>query len=155
MSKRHTAIPASYVIFRRGDEILLTLRQNTGYFDGWYVVPSGHIEEGELPIDGALREVEEEVGLMLDRTKLRLAHTMYRTKHDDTGDRADYFFVVDTWEGKPINKEPMKCKEIAWFPLGALPEKVMPHVRDALEAIQKGEMYSELGLDRIVQSPID
>jgi 8-oxo-dGTP diphosphatase len=85
------------------------LRQNTGYFDGWYVVPSGHVEAGELPTDGAVREVAEEVGLTIDRTRLVLAHTMYRTKHDATGDRADYFFVVDKWEGEPINKEPGKC----------------------------------------------
>lgn len=51
MSKeRPKAVPAVYLFMRNGNEILLMRRQNTGYFDGWYSVPSGHVEVGELPL---------------------------------------------------------------------------------------------------------
>ncbi len=149
---RHSAVPASYVLLRRGDEILLMLRQNTGYFDDWYVIPSGHVEPGEMPVDGALRETREEVGLELDRSNVRLVHTMYRTACDPTGDRADYFFEASTWDGEPQNMEPEKCVRLEWFPLSRLPEKTMPHVRIGLEAIASSVPYSELGTDQVVRS---
>lgn len=153
MSTRPLAVPASYLVLRKGDEVLLTLRRGTGYFDDWYCVPSGHVEQGEMPIDALLRESLEEVGVHLDRTAIRHIHTMYRLAHDSTGDRADYFFETDKWSGDPINAEPEKCASIGWFPVSALPENVMPHVREAFREIELGNLYSELGLDRIVLNP--
>ncbi|MFC4587328.1 NUDIX domain-containing protein [Sphaerisporangium corydalis] len=36
-----------HVILRRGGEILLGRRRNTGFHDGDWHLPSGHIEPGE------------------------------------------------------------------------------------------------------------
>ncbi len=152
MKERHKVTPASYLILRKGDEILLMLRQNTSYYDGWYTVPSGHVEEGESPIDAVIRETKEEIGLDLDRASIKHALTMYRVG-TETGDRADYFFKVTNWQGEPINAEPMKCVEIGWFSIRSLPENLMHHVKDALECIEKHISYSELGLDRVVKNP--
>jgi 8-oxo-dGTP diphosphatase len=148
MNQRHKAVPASYLILRRGDEILLLLRKNTGYRDGWYTVPSGHVEEGEFPTDGMIREAKEEIGINLVRSALRHAHTMYRSKQNSPGDRADYFFDVTEWNGEPINAEPEKCECIEWFSIHALPENLMPYERDAIEHIKAGILYSEVDLDR-------
>ena len=131
--------------------MLLMLRQNTGYYDGWYTLPSGHVEE--LPIDGLLRETREEVGLNLARSSVRHIHTMYRIRHDETGERADYFFEVTHWEGEPTNVELDKCVSIGWFSLKNLPVNLMHHVRDALSAIERHESYSEIGPDKLVRNP--
>ncbi len=72
---------------------------------------------------------------------------------DATGDRADYFFEVDTWSGEVSNPEPHKCAEVRFFPLDALPENLMHHVRDALDDIARGVVYSELGPERTVKNP--
>ncbi len=48
VTSRFRVVPAAYVIFRRGDEVLLQLRQNTGYRDGyWATAAAGHVEEDE------------------------------------------------------------------------------------------------------------
>jgi len=153
MNDRNQAVPASYLILKDNDKVLLARRVNTGYYDGYYSIPAGHIEAGELPIDALLREVKEEIGIDVVRDSVSLAHTMYRTKHDPTGDRADYFFVATEYKGNIENKEPHKCDDIQWFPLDELPEKTMHHVRDAIEAIEKGIIYSELGMDKITKNP--
>ncbi len=150
---RSKAVPASYLILEKEGRILLMRRQNSGYYDGWYSVPAGHVEEGELPIDCLIRETEEEIGIKLEKENIKPAHAMYRTKHDETGDRADYFFVATKWDGEPVIAEPHKCDEMRWFPKDALPENLMHHVRDAIESIACGEVYSELGMDRIVLNP--
>jgi len=47
MEERFKITPASYVfLFNDKNEVLLSLRQNTGYRDGQYVIPSGHAEMG-------------------------------------------------------------------------------------------------------------
>src|SRR3989338_5936786 len=110
--ERNNAVPASYLILRKGKEILFMRRKGSGYYDGWYSVPAGHVEAGELPVDALLRETKEELGITLDKNDARLVHTMYRTKHDETGDRADLFFKVAKWAGEITNAEPHKCDDI-------------------------------------------
>ena len=129
------------------------LRKNTGYYDGWYALPSGHVEEGELPSEALIREVREEIGIELQRSAVQPVHVMYRTKHDQTGDRADYFFTVTDWDGDPKNAEPDKCEKIEWFPINHLPSNVMHHVTDALKRIDAVVFYSELGLDEVKMNP--
>lgn len=122
-------------------------RQGSGYYDGWYSVPAGHVEAGELPLDGLAREVGEELGIAINSRDARLVHTMYRTKHDETGDRVDLFFAVDKWSGEITNVEPHKCTDIQWFSINELPENMMHHVKEALMNSEKGISYSELGID--------
>ncbi len=150
---RNKAVPASYLFLRKGDEILLMRRQNTGYYDGWYSVPAGHVEGGELPVDALLREAKEELGITLDKNDVRLVHTMYRIKHDETGDRVDLFFASVKWSGEIVNAEPHKCGDVQWFSLNALPENLVHYVREAIRDVESGIGYSELGSDRVVPSP--
>ncbi len=128
-------------------------RKGSGYYDGWYSVPAGHVEAGELPVDALIRETKEELGIALDESDVRLVHTMYRTKHDETGDRVDLFFTVTKWSGEITNTEPHKCDDIQWFSLNALPENLVHYVREAIRDVESGIGYSELGLDRVVQNP--
>src|SRR3989344_1380919 len=97
---RNKSVPASYLILRRGNEILLMRRKGSGYYDGWYSVPAGHVEAGELPMNALIREIKEELSIVLDKDDIRLVHTMYRTKHDETGDRVDFFFAATRWAGE-------------------------------------------------------
>ena len=150
---RNKAVPASYLLLRKGEDILLMRRKGSGYYDGWYSVPAGHVEDGELPVDALLRETKEELSITIDKNDVRLVHTMYRTKHDETGDRIDLFFVSTKWEGEITNAEPHKCDDIRWFSIENLPENIMHHVREVIENVENGVAYSELSLDRIAQSP--
>ena len=143
MKERHKAVPAVYLFLENNGKILFLLRQNTGYCDGDYSVPSGHVEAGELLTDAVIRETEEETGIRVKREDLRLVHTMYRGKHDETGERADFFFVADRWEGEPENREPLKCAEVRWFLKDALPSNIIHFEKLALESIRRGIPFSE------------
>jgi 8-oxo-dGTP pyrophosphatase MutT (NUDIX family) len=92
--ERNKAVPAVYLIFMKDNKVLLGRRKNTTYYDDWYGVPAGHVEAGELPTSAGIREAKEEVGLIISPEDMSSAHILYRTAHDATGDRADYFFIV-------------------------------------------------------------
>ena len=61
-------------------------------------LPSGGIHTGENPIDGAIRELEQEVGLSLVRSQLRLLFE-FELDHDNMHDDIYAYEVV--FEEKP------------------------------------------------------
>lgn len=57
MSKeRFRLIVAVYLILRQNGKILLARRANTGYADGFYSLPAGHLDGDELATEGMARE---------------------------------------------------------------------------------------------------
>lgn len=143
MSNRtfYTVVPSSYVFFRDRENILLSQRKNTGYHDGEYALPAGHIEEGEYALEAAIREAKEETGVDILPEDLRFVHTMYRKCADHI--RADYFFEATEWTGELSNPEPEKCNHIKWFPISQLPVNTVPYIRAAIEHYIAGRIYSD------------
>jgi len=131
-----------HLFFLSDDRLLLLRRFNTGYEDGNYSVVAGHVESGETVKQAAIREAAEEVGVMLDVRDLEIVHVMNRKSNDE---RIDFFLRVERWRGEITNKEPDKCDALSWFPIGMLPDNVIPYVRFAFENYQKGVMFSEFG----------
>lgn len=131
-----------HLFFFRGDEVLLLRRFHTGYRDGWYSVPAGHLDGGETVLAAAVREAREEVGVGIDPSALTFSSVMHRNEGDE---RIDFFVHVHVWEGEPVNAEPDKCDELRWTPLDALPESLIPYVRRALENHANGVRFDEFG----------
>lgn len=145
MKERNKAVPAVWLILMRGDgKILLGKRKNTGYRDGDYsLCPAGHIEVGELPKEAMIREAKEEVGILLQKEDLELVHTSYRSKHDETGDRVDFFFTAQNWEGEITNAEPNKCSKLIWSNPHRLPKNMPSHVKYMIRYSLDGVIFSE------------
>jgi 8-oxo-dGTP pyrophosphatase MutT (NUDIX family) len=148
---RFVVVPASYVFLTRGGgpdtEVLLQLRQNTGYMDDhWAAAAAGHVERGETAIDAAHREAAEEIAV--SDLALEFVTAMQRTQHDlPIDERIDFFFVSRSWSGEPRIVEPEKCAELRWCRLDSLPEPVVPHELSVLNALQSGTVtaYSTFG----------
>ncbi len=145
--ERTTAVPAVYLFLLQDGKILLTRRANTGYQDGNWNVPSGHIEGSELPSEAAVRETFEEVGVAVTAENLDLVHLSYRPKHDHTGNRVDFFFRAVRWEGDPQNLEPEKCDAMGWFSISSLPENMTPHVREAINSFLDGIQFGQFSIE--------
>jgi 8-oxo-dGTP pyrophosphatase MutT (NUDIX family) len=126
---RFSVVPAAYVVLRRGDEVLMLLRANTGYMDGFWAVPAGHVERGESALTAAVRETREEVGVEIDPADLIPVTTLHRTggNGDPIDERVDFFFTTTRWSGEPRVMEPDKAAGLDWFPVDQLPDPVVPH----------------------------
>lgn len=144
MPGRARPVVAAHLLFRRGDSILLLRRANTGYEDGNFSVPAGHVEAGENATAAAVREASEEVGLAITPSDLRFALVLHRQSQ---AERIDFFFAVKHWDGDPRNCEPEKCDELLWADLKSLPANMVPYVRRAIEAFRTGETFVEFGWD--------
>jgi diadenosine tetraphosphate (Ap4A) HIT family hydrolase/8-oxo-dGTP pyrophosphatase MutT (NUDIX family) len=134
---------AVYVLLRRGEEVLLLQRKNTGYQDGNYGLPAGHMDGEELATSAAARELEEEIGITIDPGDLRLVHTTHRLESGVSSERLELFFELDQWKGDPENMEPEKCDNIAWYPVTQLPPNTIPLVRRVIQLSGKGISFSD------------
>jgi len=103
---RYRACIDVHLILRRGEQILLGRRCNTGFADGAWHPPSGHTEDGEPATAALIRESAEEIGVTIDPAEVRFVHLMHH--HTDSG-RIALFFEVTHWDGEPANREPDKC----------------------------------------------
>src|SRR5438105_175061 len=95
-----------YVLLISDNTILLLRRKNTGWADGDYSLIAGHLDGGETIISAATREAEEEVGVAINPSDLRIVHAMHRKGNNEY---IEYFLLADKWKGGPQNKEPEKC----------------------------------------------
>jgi ADP-ribose pyrophosphatase YjhB (NUDIX family) len=142
MTQRLTMPVAVHMFLLDGDRILLLRRFNTGFEDGNYSVPAGHLDGGETVTEAARRELREEIGVEAASGGLRVVGVMHRRS---ARERIDFFVAVEAWAGEPVNAEPDKCDRLAWFPLAELPDNLVPYVRQALDQHLRGAWFSQHG----------
>lgn len=140
---RFDLFPVSvHLFFRRGESVLLLRRRGTGFCDGMYSVPAGHVTQAESVTQAAAREAREEVGLVVSPAALRVVGAMYRRS---TEARIDFFLEAEAWTGEPRNMEPDRCDEVAWFPRSRLPRNTVPYVRRAINYVSQIPWFEEDG----------
>jgi 8-oxo-dGTP diphosphatase len=135
-------IASTYLIYIKNNKILLSERYQTGYQDGNYGLPSGHVEDNETLTQSLIREVDEEINIKLNSLAVKLVHIMHRKEADI---RIDFFFICTNLKTMPINNEPDKCGRITWFSLDKLPDNIVWYIKIAIDNYQKGIFYSEAG----------
>jgi len=146
VKQRHKITPASYIVLIKNNKILLQRRFNTGYEDGKYSLPAGHVESRENFTQCIIREAEEEIGVILKAENIKTTHIMQRDCGEgENNERIDTFFTTTEWGGNIENKEPHKCDDLSWFDLDNLPENMIPYVKHAIECIKNKTFYSEYG----------
>ncbi len=134
--RRIRTLSAGVVIVRRGQSgwkcLMLRAFQ---YWDS----PKGGVKPGETPLEGALREVEEETGIT--RLEFRYGHDFIETGPYARGKVARYYLAVtDTREvvlginpelGRPEHQE------YRWVDFPTARELASPRVRRVLEWAQR------------------
>ena len=145
MARSPHLLAAAYLILIQNNQVLLQRRFQTGWMDGMYSLPAGHIENEESATNALLREVKEEIGIELKKEDISVAHVIHRfvdTQHQ----YIDFFYTATNWEGQPSICEPEKCDSLEWFSITDLPsQETIPYIREVLQNIQKGVLYSEHG----------
>jgi 8-oxo-dGTP diphosphatase len=132
---RRPSVEGAYVIVRRpradGRWDVLLIRNS--YKPG-YSPPCGGLVRGEIPVEAALRELHEEVGLSLDPARLRPAGVValeLAHRHD----RAHFFDVVLARDARPELR--VDHREVVWAEFVSDEElpglRLAPHFRVWLE----------------------
>ncbi|MDE0452620.1 MAG: NUDIX domain-containing protein [Gammaproteobacteria bacterium] len=115
--------------------LLLLRRANTGFLDGYYSLPGGHVEAGEEIAEAAAREVREEARIEV----LEIEPVIVMSY----GDGVDFLFEARRWSGTAQIGEPDRCDDLVWVRPDRLPEKTAPYLQKALELRSAGTWYHE------------
>ena len=135
---------AVYLVLKNDqNQILLSKRVNTGFMDGFYSLPSGHVDENESATTALERESLEEINIK--PTDYKLVHTLHIKNLSDSKIYISFFFDATTFSGEVKNLEPDKCSQLLWADLDKLPKNVMPDLATVLKNIKLGSNYSEIG----------
>ena len=126
--------------------VLLGQRQNTGFRDGDFHLPAGHVEAEETVVGALVREAEEELGIRIRPEQASFAFVL----HDGVGEgRLRFFFRVHEWFGVIQNREPEKCAALEWFNLNELPENLVPYVRYVIQRHEAGDTFALYGWEKL------
>jgi len=138
-----TTFPVTvHLFFMRENQILLARRFHTGYRDGEYSVPAGHLDGNETVIAAGIREAQEEIGVRIQAGDLQFSSVMHRVEGDE---RVDFFVKVNHWQGEIVNSEPEKCDDLRWVNVDDLPGNIIPYVRRAIANYLNGITFDEFG----------
>jgi len=112
------------VILRDRDYILLG-RRIGGHANGMWGCPGGHLEGGESFESCAIRETEEETGILLPSAFfLTVENTIF---HIEQKHYVCIFMVANLPAGQYASvMEPNKCEAWLWFKWGYFPQPLMP-----------------------------
>ena len=143
MNERYQSKIATDLLLTRNNlqskrkEVLLALRQNTGFNDGMYELPGGHVDLGEDLINTMIREAKEELCITLERKDLKIKFVF----HDYRVNYLKFIISATKYTGELKVGEPEKCKEIKWFNLDELPENMDIRNKNILKEIGRNVFY--------------
>ena len=60
-----------------------------------------------------------------------------------------YFGLVEAYENTPDIREPHLASDLAWFAIDELPGLIVPHHREALDALLAHQSYKEFDMTNI------
>jgi 8-oxo-dGTP pyrophosphatase MutT (NUDIX family) len=134
-----------HTLLTRGRDLLLLRRARTGYLDGFYALPGGHVQRGEGIVECAIRELREETGISAAAQQLRPSAVLPYLSGDQQG--IDFIMQCRSFTGDPRLAEPDRFDEIGWWDIGALPERTVPYVAPALALIARGDWFLEFNAE--------
>ena len=104
-------------VIRDGQILLIHKKRGLGH--GKINGPGGRLEPGETPLEAAIREVQEEVGMTIPKTALHaVGEITFRFPFMEAFNHFVHVFVATAWEGDPIETDEMLPN---WFPVNAIP----------------------------------
>lgn len=132
MDKRNKLPISVQLIVENNNKILLLKRKNTGYEDGKYCLPGGHLEKNESIRSAIIREAKEEIGIELSKEDLELYKILNR-KISEEIEYIDFIFRTTIWKGEILNKEKDKCEEIIWEDKNELPDNTIDFIKEIIK----------------------
>jgi len=123
----HTA--GGVVIRRVGQEILVALAQEKIYDD--YVLPKGHVEDGESVVEAARREIAEEVGVS-DLTLVEKLGVKTRLDFNKTEWKITHYFLYTTTQNDATPTHQEQHETMHWVPLTPVPNFFWPEQQELL-----------------------
>ncbi len=134
---RVVEVAAAVLLRAAGTQFLLAQRPSGKVYAGYWEFPGGKLEPGESAHQALLRELREELGVVVDQASPWLSRE-FSYPHANVRLR---FFRVDTWHGAIV---PLEHCAFAWLDVGQAPqvEPILPANQPILRALALPPLYA-------------
>ena len=102
---------------------------------------SGHVDENEAAMQAVVRELKEEIDIVVDIKEVEFAHVSHRVGTNGIRTYFDIYFLVKNYSGTAKIAEPDKCSELKWFDIDNLPDDMIDIRREVM--FYQMKKYSE------------
>ncbi len=104
----------------KDDQVLLAMKKR-GFGSGKWNGYGGKVQAEENPVTGAVRELEEESGLVVDEKDLQHV-ALVRFYFDGNPIFECFVYMTHSWQSEPVETEEMRPQ---WYPISNLPFEEM------------------------------
>ena len=131
MGERNKLPISVQLLLENQNKILLMKRKNTGYEDGKYSLPGGHVEANEEIRKALIREAKEEIGININMEDVEFYKVLNR-RVSENQEYVDFVFKTTRWSGNINNNEKDKCEEIIWVDKDNIPVNALDFITKVL-----------------------
>lgn len=140
--EREQFLSSVYLIIKNEKgELLLQRRQGTKLWCDFLALPAGHIDKGENAYEAAIREAQEELGIVIKLDDICDTFVVNR-QNKSLPPYYDVYFEIENFAGLVQIKEPEKCSELVWCDINDLPDDMIDFEKEAIINNQKGIKFS-------------
>ena len=120
-------------VIEKDEKFLFVKRAHTGMADGFYMLPGGHVDQGEAVLHATCRELKEELGIDVKEEDLEFQLVEPIKTH------ITFFFKVKKYTGIPQNMEPEKHDEVVFLSIDN--PQIHPFSKRELELMKQGTCF--------------
>ncbi|SRR5712691_3907812 len=133
----------AYMLLERAGRLLVLRRSaDAAYAAGLLCPPSGHVEAQEDVLAAAIRETEEEVGIVLSPEQVRCAVVVHHRGPGGQARMGWFFAALPGWAGEPVNREPAKHSALLWVDPVVPPADLVAYTWAGLRAYQEDASFA-------------
>ena len=125
---------ASAALFDHDGRLLLTQRPEGKRYAGWWELPGGKLEFGELPAAALSREIMEELGIKVETDEWQPVTFVAHDYSDLPTQALVLIHAAHRWQGEPQSLERQAFKWVAVEELASY--RLLPTMQAALPALQ-------------------
>lgn len=139
MTSTHPRVGLGVIICNDDGEILIQRR--IGTHAPYYSIPGGSLEAGETFEQGAIRELQEECGIVINKPQVIAVTNNLDTYAQEGAHFISVILLVKQFEGEPTLQEADKHSELLWVDPRHLPEPHFEASRAAVDCYLAGKFY--------------
>ena len=126
----HPRVGIGVIIVRDDGKILIGKRK--GSHAPYWSIPGGHLESGESFEETAIREIQEETGLLIKNPEVIAVTNNLKTYKEENKHYISICLTAKYPGGRVENREPEKCEGWRWVAPDNLPQ---PHYEASEQSI--------------------
>ena len=125
-------------------QVLLSKRSPDSYEGGKWCIPGGHLDDGETPLDGGIRELKEETNVDVSPIKSNLKMLgIHPTSNIRKGYGITYTGAIPPNYPHTLKPQAGEISEVKWFDANKIPHDQMAFdhggiVNDLINKIKQG-----------------